>query len=500
MPHSIDQALSYFADAVADRVRSRTPITVTTHIDCDGLSSGGILARMLSRAGATFSVSAVKEFNAGTAESLKSGQDRFHIIADLGGGMAGELDAQLGEDWIVLDHHQISGDELDSERVINAWRFGIDGGAEVCAGGMSYLAAESVDPRNADMSAVALVAALGDRQDSGKHRSMTGRNAAIQEEATSRGLVEVSTDLLLVGRRTRPLPDALALTSQPFIDGLTWNRGACLSLLKSAGIPLKDGGRWRVAAELSDEEKRMLVEAIARYAAGKSAGGPQAGAAAGGGGGGPGGGGGEGADAGSAADRIVGYTYTLSAEDERGFLRDGREFSTMLNSCGRMGRAGIGIGICMGDRGRALREGEAALAEYRRRIRAHMDRIAGERWRSHKGAHCLIVNASGVVPESMAGTIASLLAGSPRSAGRIVVLTTDGDAEGTIKVSARAPPWGHGGANLGRIMADAGSALGGAGGGHAAAAGARVARDKLDGFLDRLEEDVARLHGDHSDP
>ena len=129
-----------------------------------------------------------------------------------------------------------------------------------------------------------------------------------------------------------------------------------------------------------------------------------------------------------------------------------------------------------------------------------MDRIAGERWRSQKGDHCLIVNASGVVPESMAGTIASLLAGSPRSAGRIAVLTTDGDTEGTIKVSARAPPGGHGKANLGRIMSDAGAALGGVGGGHAGAAGARVARDKLDGFLDRLEEDVARLHGDHSDP
>lgn len=491
MPHSIDQALSYFADAVADRVRSRTPITVTTHIDCDGLSSGGILARMLSRAGAAFAVSAVKEFNAGVADSLKSGNGGFHIIADLGGGMAGELDARLGEDWVVLDHHQISGDELDNERVVNAWRFGMDGGREVCAGGMSYLAAESVDPRNADLSAVALVAALGDRQDSGERRSMTGRNAAIQETAVSRGLVEVSMDLLLVGRQTRPLPDALALTSQPFIEGLTWNRGACTSLLMRAGIQLKDGGRWRVAAELSEEEKRMLVEAIAGYVAGKPGTGQPEGAAKGGGGG----------DAAStAADRIVGYTYTLSAEDERGFLRDGREFSTMLNSCGRMGRAGIGIGICMGDRGRALREGEASLAEYRRRIRAHMDRIAGERWRSQKGAHCLIVNASGVVPEAMSGTIASLLAGSPRSSGRIVVLATDGDTEGTVKVSARAPPGGPGRANLGRIMADAGAALGGVGGGHAGAAGARVARDKLDGFLDRLEDDVARLHGDHSDP
>lgn len=500
MPPTIDQGMSYFADAIADRVRSGTPVSVTTHIDCDGIASGGILARALARAGASFTVSAVKEFGPRTIDSLRSGPGRFHVIADLGGGMAGELDARLGGDWVVLDHHKIPEDEMDNERVINAWRFGIDGGTEVCGGGMSYLAAEAVDPRNADLSAAAIVAALGDRQDSGERSSMTGRNKAICDAAVSQGLLEVEMDLLLVGRQTRPLPDSLAFTSRPFIGGLTWNRGACAALLTSAGIPLKDGGRWRVAAELTDEEKRMLVEAVARYAAGVATS-PSASASAS-----TGVGAGEekggalegGADA--AADQIVGYTYTLSAEDERGFLRDAREFSTMLNSCGRIGRAGVGICICMGDRGGALREGEESLAEYRRRIRGQMDRIAGERGRSHRGRRILTVNASGIVPESMAGTIASLLAGSPRNAGMIVVLTADGDEAGTAKVSARAAPGAPGTVSLAGLMRDAGAAFGGAGGGHDAAAGARVPRDKLDDFLDRLDADVARVHGDDSAP
>ena len=501
MPPSIDQAMSYFADAVADRVRRRDPVSVTTHIDCDGIASGGILARALSRAGASFTVSAVKEFGADTIGALKSGPGRFHIIADLGAGMAGELDARLGGDWVVLDHHEIpkgKEDEMDNERVINAWRFGIDGETDVCGGGMSYLAARAVDPRNADMSAVAVVSALGDRQDSGERRSMTGKNKAIRDEAVSQGLLEVETDLLLVGRQTRPLADSLASTSRPFIGGLTWNRGACTALLTSAGIPLKDGGRWRVAAELTDEEKRMLVEAVARYAASMSAS-----ASAGGRrkeeGGSVAGGEEEEGGANAAADQIVGYTYTLSAEDERGFLRDAREFSTMLNSCGRIGRAGVGICICMGDRGGALRDGEATLAEYRGRIRRQMDGIAADRGRTHRKGRIVTVNAAGIVPESMAGTIASLLSGAPRNAGMFVVLTADGDRDGTAKVSARAAP----GApkkrvDLGRIMSEAGAAFGGVGGGHAPAAGARVGRDKLDEFLDRLESDVAGLCGEDS--
>ena len=108
-------------------------------------------------------------------------------------------------------------------------------------------------------------------------------------------------DLLLVGRETRPLPDALAFTSQPFIEGLTWNRDACLSLLNSSGIQLKDEGRWRVPAELDEEEKRQVIESITKFTAGKNAT--------------------------EIMSELIGYTYTFPREDKR-FLRDGREFST----------------------------------------------------------------------------------------------------------------------------------------------------------------------------
>jgi len=81
--------------------------------------------------------------------------------------------------------------------------------------------------------------------------------------------VEIDLDLLLVGRETRPLADALAFTSQPFIEGLTWNRDACFSILNASGVNLKEEGRWRVPAELNEEEKRQVIEAITKFASGK---------------------------------------------------------------------------------------------------------------------------------------------------------------------------------------------------------------------------------------
>jgi RecJ-like exonuclease len=406
------------------------------------------------------------DFNKKVIEKFHDDQRDFHIITDLGGGFAKELDEKLSDNWFILDHHQITQKELDNDRVINAWKFGIDGGMEICAGGMAYQAAKTIDGKNSDLAWIAVVSALGDRRDQGEKKSFTGINLEIVNDAKKTGHLEVDLDLSLVGRETRPLPDALAFTSQPFIEGLTWNRDACLSLLNSSGVNLKDGGRWRVPAELNEEEKRKVIESITKYASGQNAT--------------------------EIMDDLIGYTYTFPREDKRSFLRDGREFSTMLNSCGRIQKAGVGIAICMGDRTKMLIEGENILKEYRHMIRDYMNILANERWRTSDTTNCVMVNAEGVVPETMTGTISSLIAGSPKNAGKIVILRTNGD-EGTIKFSSRKSFSCKSEVNLSNLMRTGAKKFDGVGGGHDAAAGARITKDKLDDFLDYLDKNVLNV-------
>ena len=466
MTKTLDESLSFFKDKISDCIKSKKSISVTTHIDCDGLTSGSIITKALIRAGARCTVRTSKEFSKKVIDSLKKDSRDFHVITDLAGGFANNLDESLGENWVVLDHHQISEKEQDNQKVINAWKYGIDGGTEICAGGMAYLAAMALDDKNSDLSAIAVVSALGDRQDQGERKSFIGKNYEIANTAKEEGLVDIDLDLLLVGRETRPLPDALAFTSQPFIEGLTWNRDACLSLLNSSGIQLKDGGRWRVPAELNDEEKRLVIETITKFTSGKNAT--------------------------EIMSELIGYTYTFPREDKRSFLRDGREFSTMLNSCGRIGRSGVGIAVCMGDRNKILREGETILTDYRKMIREYMNVLTNERWRVSESKTCVMVNGEGIVPEMMTGTISSLIAGSPKNAGKIVILRTGGE-ENTIKFSSRKSFGCKSEINLSELMRTGAEKFDGVGGGHNAAAGAKITKDKLDGFLDYLEVNVVNM-------
>ena len=464
MSKQFDDALSNFENKISDCIKSGKSIFVVTHIDCDGITSGSIITKALIRAGAKCTIRTFPEINKNVIANLQKDARDFHVITDLGGGFAKDLDEKLGDNWFVLDHHQIPEEEFENDRVINAWKYGIDGGTQISAGGMAFLAAKKLDNRNSDLAAIAVVSALGDRQDQGEKKSFTGQNAEIASIAKNAGQLNIDLDLLLAGRETRPLPDALAFTSQPFIEGLTWSRDACFSLLSSAKIKLKEGARWRVPAELTEEEKRTVIEAITKYTTGKNAT--------------------------EIMSELIGYTYTFPKEDKRSFLRDCREFSTMLNSCGRIHRAGVGIAICMGDRTKMLQEGEKILSDYRKMIRDYMNVLSTERWRIADSEKCVMVNGEGLIPETMTGTISSLIAGSPKNVGKIVILRTNGE-EGTVKFSSRKSMGCKSKVNLSALMREGAEKFEGIGGGHDMAAGARIAKDKLDGFLDYLEANVS---------
>ncbi len=458
-------ALKPFCDKIRSVVEAGSEIVVVTHIDADGITSGSIMATALARMGAKCTIRTVSDMNPEVIETLKKEDREYYIITDLGGGMAAQFRKALDDRWVVIDHHQIPEEEMltdDAGQVMNAWKFGIDGGIEVPAGGMAYMVASGLDKKNRDLSRVAVVSAIGDRQDQGDKKALLGLNSEILETAKSMGLVKVDLDIMLTGRETRPLHEALAFTSFPFIDGLTWNRDNCYIILKNAGIRLKDNGRWRVPAEFLQEEKSAVLDAIAKFVSTSNK------------------------NSTGVIDDLIGYVYTFEGEDKRSQLRDAREFATLHNACGRIGRSGVGVAICMGDRNAMLTAGEEISAQYRTALRNYISTIFSEKWRVTDDGTSAFVNGDGLVAQDMLGAVSSLLSGSPTLAGRLVFARTLAQ-DGTYKFSSRKSLGCTSGANLGLIMRHCAESVKGTGGGHAAAAGCRIPSTMLDSFLSCLK-------------
>jgi single-stranded-DNA-specific exonuclease len=463
MSDRLNNALKHTCEKLRTSVERGNEVAIITHLDADGIAAGSIIAIALRRMSARYSVRAVSDMNSSVVENMKSDGRDFYVITDLGGGWASNLRKALDNKWVIIDHHEITEEEMitdDDGQILNPWKFGIDGGREVSAGGMAYMVASTLDLKNRDLSAVAVVSAVADRQDQGDKRSFFGLNAEILKTAQSLGLVSVDLDIILTGRETRPPHEALAYTLLHYIDRLSWNSEACYLLLKDAGIKLKDNsGRWRVLAEYSQEEKSAIVETVAKFVGGSDK-----------------------RLYDILLDDLIGYVYTLAREDKRSLLRDAREFSTMLNACGRIGRAGVGIAICMGDRNTALSAGEEIMKTYKMTLRNNISSIISEKWRLADDGKTIFVNGDGILEEVMLGAVSSLLSRSPSFRGRLLFVRTL-TKDGTYKFSSRKCLDCKSQANLGVIMRQCSKALNGAGGGHSAAAGCSIPSSALEDFI-----------------
>jgi RecJ-like exonuclease len=445
------------SNLIAKACRDLLNICIISHHDADGLTSAAIIAKAIMREGGRFNIRILSDLTQRKIEELAKEDYDLYILADLGGGFK-EVIKKNFKNWLIIDHHGIFGEELEDFRILNAWQFGFDGGTEISASGLCYFIAESLSLLNDDLACLSVIGALGDRQDHKEGRSLGGLNERIVGKAEAATYLIVKDELLLHRPETNPIHVALAATDTPYIPGLSGNEDACLSFLTSLGLRLKEGERWRRVSELDDDEKKLIINGLIPYFGNNSA---------------------------NTIKMLIGKVYLLSHEDSYTPLRDAREFATLLNACGRMGKASVGISLLLGDRNKALIEAERILKEYRRKIAQFAESLTSNNRREERKGFVYI--RADEVGEGMLGAITSIISSSPMFKHGILIsstLTKDGD----VKISARGSKEG---VNLGKIFSNLSKRLEGSGGGHSSAAGARIASDKLNEFLEMLENELS---------
>ena len=117
------EALKPFCEKLRSVVENGREISIITHLDADGITSGSIVASALWRMGARYSVRAVSDMNPVIIEKIRADDRDFYVITDLGGGWASYLRKTLGDRWVIIDHHQIPEEEMltdDAGQILNA--------------------------------------------------------------------------------------------------------------------------------------------------------------------------------------------------------------------------------------------------------------------------------------------------------------------------------------------------------------------------------------------
>ena len=457
------------ADAIREHVEAGGLVRVESHLDADGLAAAGIMGVALNRLGARFVIRIERWLDEQVVKGLSTGRQDLTIFTDMGSGYLDILsDGLSGKDVLILDHHQPVGELPESFVQVNPHMFGIDGSRDLSGAGVAYLVAKSLDERNVDLSYLGVVGALGDLQDKNEGRSLGGVNTTIVKDATEAGLLEVEQDLLLFGRETRPIHKALAYTTSPFIPGISGEEDKSLALLSTLGIKTKDGDRWRALRDLSKDEKRRLFSGIAEYAASKGL-------------------------RSEVAISLIGAVYTLKREEPWTPLRDAREFAMLLNATGRMGKNGLGVAICMGDRGRCLQEANRVLEEYRLTITKYLNWLAENPDRIEELNNIYVVHGETSIDEKVISTISTMILPNLPNPEKPLIAYSLIPEEDYIKVSARASyPAIEKGVNLGEILHSASERFSGEGGGHDVAAGAYIPAREAESFIKYVDDLVGR--------
>ena len=446
------------------KIHKKEIIRIISHLDADGICSSSILIDLLNKQKRKYNISILPQLNEENIKTFENESTNVFVFTDLGSGQLGIIQKVLKNKKIfVLDHH-IPQKTKTAKNVhhLNPCNYDLDGSQEISGSGVVYLFVKELT-KDTSMSHIAVIGAIGDTQEK---MGFKGLNEEILKDATETGRMKITKGLRFFGLQTRPVYKLLQYSTDLPIPGITGSELNSLKFLKELDIKPKIGTKWRKLNDLSEKEKKKLVEGIIKKRE----------------------------DLENPED-IFAPVYLLPQEELSSPFRDGKEFSTLLNACGRMGKASIGIGACLGVnymKGLAIK----ALLSYKREIVYALNWLDDSKENSEyvtKKKKYTLINAQNKIPATIIGTVTSILSkGKTYPEGHYILgLAQNNDL--TTKISLRMAGTKNG-TNLQNIIGQILSEINhGEGGGHVHAAGALIKTEMEEEFLKAAEEVLDRV-------
>lgn len=433
-------------------------IRVISHLDADGICACAILLKALNHDNRNYSISIVQQLNENILANLSKEDYKYYFFTDLGSGQLDLINKKLKEKTVfILDHHTPQ-DTVLTENVIhvNPHLYGLDGGSEISGSGVVYLFTNRLNNKK-DMAHIAIIGAIGDVQENHGFKKL---NDDILKTAVENGKIKIKKGLRVFGMQTKPLHKTLEYCTDPYIPGVSGSESGAIQFLKNLGIEPRSEKGWKKMIHLNDDEIKKLVAGIIIKRSNEEN-----------------------------PDDVIGNIYLLNDEKEESPLKDAKEFATLLNSCGRLNKASIGIGVCLNDEN-AKKKALSNADDYKREIIKAM-----EWYNKNKNTKdiitddgFIIINAKENILVSMAGTIASILSKSNElKKGTFVMSLARNSMDDSTKVSLRVV--GRNKDNDLRSVMDSiiKNIKVGESGGHKEAAGAIIPIEKEDLFIEEAK-------------
>jgi len=455
---SIKQAAERFR-----KIDKKEKVRIVSHLDSDGISACSILINALNLENRKYSVSIVQQLNRKIISEISEENYSCFFFTDIGSGKLNDIRSLLaGKKVFILDHHDPEDVDIDDSIVhINPHLFGIDGTREISGAGVVYFFAKYLNRKNEDMAHIAIIGAIGDVQE---NDGFSRLNNEILETAKAKGKIKTIKGLRVFGAQTKPLYRLLQYSTDTYIPGVTGSESNAIQFLQQLGINPKQGNQWKKLVNFTKDEIKKLSAGIIMKRLNEEK-----------------------------PEDIFGNVYILCDEEKESPLRDAKEFSTLLNACGRLNKASLGIGACLNDE-KIKKKAITNLSKYKREIVKTMkwyeENKDSEDIIKKKGM--LIINAKDNVMATMIGTLASIISSSNGFDKITLVMSMARLLNKKTKVSLRISDR-KADADLFKIISNIAEKVDGEAGGHLSAAGAVIPTEREQEFIKEAENSFSKF-------
>lgn len=431
------------------------PLRIISHLDSDGITSASIIIKTLVRENKKFVLSIVKQLNETVLKELSFENFNTIMFTDLGSGYITLINKYLKDKKIfIFDHHEPESND-DNIVHVNPHLANIkEASNKISGSGVTYLFAKALNKENMDLAHLAVIGSIGDVQ------NFNDINKEILDDAVNKERIIVKHGLKMFGLQTKPLNKILLYSTDPYIPGVTGDEQGTYQFLIETGINFSENGKIKRIVDLNEDELKKLTTSIILRRLGSE----------------------------KNPEDIFGNIYILKNEIEDNF-KDAREFSTLLNCCGRLNKPSIGIGACL-DNPSLKEKALELLKEYKLEIINGLNWFHSNKEKLIHGNNFVIINSENNIRETLIGTIVSIISRSNIYKDGTILIGMAYNLENNIKISMRT--CNHNNHDLTEILKKIVGNYGETGG-HKQAAGALISIENELPFINKAKEILGKI-------
>ncbi len=385
-------------------IEQQNDIFIFSNSTVDGIISGSIILKSIFNNKGNAALRCSNEKIEDALDAIIKEKHDFYVFTDFGSQVIDIIDKSLNEgNYLFINIDEITKSNSNTyNNIINPWLYNINGKEEISSAGLSYLLTKNFDRSSNDILYLPIISAISKDQDVGENRALISLNNEILQDSLKINIIEQKKRLTISDMETMEIANVLEKNITHYIKEITWNKESSLKVIEDSQLSTTSatGDATKAFNEMDESESIRLLKSIERFLQEHS----------------------KLNDSKIVRELLFGYSYVLINEESEGFLKNTRSFAKVLDCCLNAQRTGLALSLCLGDRGKILKDAHDLVLEYNELIKKLSSQLFREKWRFHDNKETIFINGEGVLDTQNVSSFISFLEKSVSFADRLICL------------------------------------------------------------------------------